>query len=168
MTAPSILRRHGQVVLLDFALLAGIFLLPSLSHLLALPIYLLEPMRVAVLIALLFTHRANAWLVAVMLPLASFWMSGHPEPVKAVLMGVEFSVLIAAYGALRHTVRLPAVFAMGAAIVIGKTVYYGSKALVLSVGWLSGTLVSTPWTLQLATAAGTAVVFGLVDAARRK
>ena len=167
MTAQSILRRHGRTVLLDFALLAGIYLLPSLSHLLALPIYRLEPMRIAVLLALLFSHRANAWLVAITLPLASFWMSGHPEPVKAVLMGIEFSVLIATYAALRHTLRLPAIASIGAAIVVGKLVYYGSKAAVLSLGWLSGALVSTPWTLQLATAAGTAVVFGLVERLRR-
>lgn len=167
MTAQSILHRHGRTVLLDFALLAGIYLLPSLSHLLALPIYLLEPMRLAVLIALLFSHRANAWLVAMTLPLASFWMSGHPEPIKAVLMGLEFSVLIAAYAALRHSVRLPTMFAMGAAIVTGKIVYYGCKALLLSVGWLGGALISTPWTLQLATAAGTAVAFGLIERLRR-
>ncbi len=168
MTAQSILHRHGRIVLLDFGLLAGIYLLPSLSHLFALPIYLLEPMRLAVLIALLFSHRANAWLVAVTLPLASFWMSGHPEPVKAVLMGIEFSVLIAAYGALRRAGHLPSALAMGAAIILGKTVYYGSKALVLSIGWLGGTLVSTPLTLQLATAAGTAMAFALVETARRK
>lgn len=168
MTAQTILRKHGRTVLLDFALLAGIFLMPSLSHLLAMPIYLLEPMRIAVLIALLFSHRANAWLVAITLPLASFWISGHPEPVKAVLMGIEFSVLIGAYLALRHTFRLPAIVSIGAAILLGKTVYYSSKALVLSVGWLGGALTSTPWTLQLATAAGTAIAFGLIENARRK
>ena len=168
MTAQSILGRHGRTELLDFSHMAGIYLIPSLSHLLALPIYLLEPMRIAVLIALLFSHRANAWLVAITLPLASFWMSGHPEPVKAVLMGIEFSVLIAAYFALRRAVRLPAVVSIAAAIVVGKFVYYGSKAMVLSIGWLSGSLVSTPWTLQLTTAAGTAVVFGLIEAARKK
>jgi hypothetical protein len=167
MTAQSILQRHGRTVLLDFALLAGIFLMPSLSHLLAMPIYLLEPMRIAVLIALLFSHRANAWLVAITLPLASFLISGHPEPVKAVLMGIEFSVLIATYAALRHTLRLPTIAAIGAAIVAGKLVYYGSKAAVLSVGWLGGALMSTPWTLQLATAAGTAIAFGLIENARR-
>jgi hypothetical protein len=60
MTAAlAALQKHRHVLLIDVVLLVALYLVPSLSHLTALPLYMLEPMRVALLVALLFTNRAN-------------------------------------------------------------------------------------------------------------
>jgi len=162
------LRKHGNVLLLDFTLLAAIYLLPSLSHLLAFPLYKLEPMRLALIIALLFTNRLNTYLIAFTLPLASAWITGHPEPLKAILMGAEFTVLVATYGYLARWERMPAVAALAAGILLGKAVYYPLKLLALNAGWLGGSLVSTPWQTQLLVAAATAVGFGVYQSRPRK
>jgi hypothetical protein len=167
-TALATLRKHGNVLLLDFLLLAAIYLLPSISHLLALPLYKLEPMRLALLVALLFSSRFNAFAVAVTLPLASAWISGHPEPLKAVLMGIELALLVGAYGHFAARWRMPAVAALAAAILLGKSVYYALKFLALEAGWLDGRLVSTPWQSQLALAIGTVLVFGAFISWREK
>ena len=167
-TALASLRKHGNVLLLDFLLLAAIYLLPSISHLLALPLYQLEPMRLALLVALLFSSRLNAYVIAFTLPLASAWISGHPEPLKAVLMGIELSVLVATYGWFARRLSLPAFAALAAAIVAGKGVYYALKSLALQAGWLEGSLVSTPWQSQLVLAIGTALVFGAIISWREK
>ena len=164
MTAAlATLHRHRKVLQIDVVLLVALYLVPAFSHLTAWPLYMFEPMRVALIVALLFTNRANTYLIAVTIPLASVLITGHPEPLKAVLMCVEFSVLIAAYAYLANRMRIPAFAALTAAILLGKVVYYSMKSLALGAGWLTGSLISTPLKTQLVLAIGTAAVFGLVE-----
>jgi hypothetical protein len=165
--ALAIINRHRNVLMIDVALLAALYLLPSFSHLTALPLYKLEPMRIALIVALLFTHRANAYLIAFTIPLASAWITGHPPPLKAVLMGIEFSILVATYAHLVRKDRIPTFVALAAGILLGKAVYYSMKFMALSAGWLSGNLVSTPVQTQLVLAVGTAAIFAFVVHYRR-
>ena len=162
------LQKHGNVVLIDILLLTSLYLLPSFSHVTALPLYMLEPMRVALIIALLFTNRANTYLLAFTIPLASSMITGHPILFKAVLMGIELTILVASYGYLVRFDRIPAFLALTAGIVIGKLVYYSMKFTALGAGLLTGSLVSTPWQNQLVLAVGTAGVFGVVEHFRAK
>jgi len=165
--ALAIINRHRNVLLIDLVLLTALYLLPSFSHLTALPLYKLEPMRVALIIALLFTNRANAYLIAFTIPLASAWITGHPPPLKAVLMGIEFSILVATYLHLVRKDHIPTFVALAAGILLGKAVYYSMKFMALSAGWLGGSLVSTPVQTQLVLAAGTAAIFAFVVHYRR-
>jgi len=167
-TALAVLNRHGRTILIDIALLAALYLVPTFSHVTALPLYLFEPMRVALIIAMLFTTRANAFLLALTLPLASFVLSGHPAPLKALLMGIELTILVACYGYLAQRLRIPAFAALAAAIVAGKLVYYVMKFAALNAGLLGGSLVSTPLHIQLLLGVGTAAIFGLVETYRSK
>ncbi|MCP4045030.1 MAG: hypothetical protein GY732_03465, partial [Gammaproteobacteria bacterium] len=96
------------------------------------------------------------------IPLASAWITGHPPPLKAVLMGIEFSILVASYTHLVSRDRIPAFVALAAGILLGKAVYYSMKFMVLSAGLLGGSLVSTPVQTQLVLGLGTAAVFALV------
>lgn len=162
-TALAALNKYRRIILIDAALLAGLYLVPSLSHLAALPLYKLEPMRIALLVALLFTNRANTFLLALTVPLASSWITGHPEPVKAMLIGIELCLLAASYLYLTGTRRVPVVLAMLIAILFGKIIYYALKSAALGAGWLDGRLVSTPVVTQLVLVVGTALVFGLVE-----
>jgi hypothetical protein len=165
--ALAIINKHRNVLLIDVALLAALYLLPSFSHLTALPLYKLEPMRIALIVALLFTHRANAYLIAFTIPLASAWITGHPPPLKAVLMGIEFSILVATYLHLVRKDHIPTFVALAAGILLGKTVYYSMKFMALSAGWLGGNLVSTPVQTQFLLALGTAAIFALAVHYRR-
>ncbi len=162
-TAPAILRKYSNVILIDVVLLAALYLLPSFSHLTALPLYRFEPMRVALIVALLFTNRANTYFIAFTIPLASAMIAGHPVPLKAVLMGLEFSILVATYGFLARLDRIPAFAALMTGILLGKLAYYVLKFGALTAGLLTGSLVSTPLPTQLVLAVGTAAVFGLVE-----
>ena len=155
--------KHKNTFMIDVALLAALYFLPSLSHVTALPLYMLEPMRVALIIALLFTNRTNAYFIAFTIPLASAMITGHPTPFKALLMGIEFSVLVACYGYLVQMVRIPAFAALTVAILTGKLVYYTMKYAALGAGLLGGSLITTPLQTQVILAIGTAAVFGLVE-----
>lgn len=161
-TALAIINKHRNVLLIDVVLLTALYLLPSFSHLTALPLYKLEPMRIALIVALLFTNRANTYLIAFTIPLASAWITGHPPPLKAVLMGIEFSILVATYIHLVRIDRMPAFVALAVGILLGKVVYYSMKFMALSAGWLDGSLVTTPVQTQLLLGLGTAAVFALV------
>jgi len=162
------LQKHGNVVLIDILLLTALYVLPSFSHVTALPLYMLEPMRVALIIALLFTNRANTYLLAFTIPLASSMITGHPVFFKAVLMGIELTILVAGYSYLVRFDRIPAFVALTAGIIIGKLVYYSMKFAALGTGLLTGSLVSTPWQNQLILAVGTAGVFGMVKYTRER
>ena len=159
--------KHRNTFLIDVALIAALYFLPSLSHVTALPLYMLEPMRVALIIALLFTNRANAYFIAFTIPLASAMITGHPTPLKALLMGIEFSILVACYSYLVQVARIPAFAALTAAILVGKVVYYTMKSAALGAGLLTGSLISTPLQIQLMLAVGTAAIFGLVEYSRK-
>lgn len=157
------IQKYKNTFLIDLALLAGLYLLPGFSHVTALPLYMFEPMRVALLIALLFTNRSNAYFIAFTIPLASAMVTGHPVPFKALLMGIELSILVAAYSYLVQLARVPAFAALTAAIVLSKVIYYTMKFAALNAGLLAGGLISTPPQTQLILAIATAAVFGLVE-----
>ncbi len=75
MTAAlATLQRHRNVLLIDVVLLVALYLVPSFLTCTALPLYMLEPMRVALIVALLFTNRANTYFIAVTIPLVSSWL----------------------------------------------------------------------------------------------
>lgn len=162
-TALATLQKHRNVLLIDVILLAALYLVPSFSHLTAVPLYKFEPMRIALIVALLFTNRANSYIIAFTIPLASAMITGHPEPFKALLMGIEFSILVASYHYLSQLVRIPAFAALTAAILVGKLAYYAMKYAALSAGLLAGSLVSTPPQTQLILAVATAAVFGIIE-----
>jgi len=162
-TALLSIQKYKNILLIDVVLLAVLYLLPSLSHLTALPLYRYEPMRIAILVALLFTNRANAYFIAFTIPLASAMITGHPVPFKALLMGIELAMLVAAYGYFVRLERIPALAALITAMLFSKVVYYAMKYVALSAGWLTGNFVSTPVQTQLVLALGTAVVFALIE-----
>ena len=166
-TALATLQRHRKVILIDAFLLAALYLLPSFSHLTALPLYRFEPMRIALLVALLFTNRTNTYLIAFTIPLASAMITGHPVPFKAVLMGIELSILVATYSYLVQMERIPAFAALTAGILFSKVIYYTIKFAALSAGLLAGGLVSTPLQTQLVLALGTVAIFALIESRGR-
>jgi hypothetical protein len=76
-------------LIFDSAALTFIGLAPAFAHFASLPIYMIEPMRLMLILALVHTNRMNAWLIAAILPLFSFLVSGHPEPLKMLVITAE-------------------------------------------------------------------------------
>lgn len=80
-----------KTILIDVAIFLVIYLLPSISHLFPFPMYLIEPMRIAVLATYLLTRsKVNTSIIAVSIPLFSFLVTGHPVFFKSFLISVEF------------------------------------------------------------------------------
>ena len=58
MTAAlATISKHRNTFLIDVSLLAALYLLPSFSHVTALPLYMFEPMRVALIPGTQFERR---------------------------------------------------------------------------------------------------------------
>ena len=133
----------GKVVA-DVALVGAACMVPAVSHALALPLYMMNPM-LALLLAGMLVRRdwRNGLLLAVLMPLVSCLAVGMPAADKMVCMMAELATVAAVFGWLqRRWSALPAVLV---AVLAAKGVYYGLKALIVA----PAVLVGTDWMVQL-------------------
>jgi hypothetical protein len=80
---------HKAKIILDLIALLFIAFLPAISHILPIPFYLMEPMRLFVLVALLLTNSTNAYFLALTLPILAFISTSHPVFAKSLLISME-------------------------------------------------------------------------------
>lgn len=170
MEKAAVLKRD---LLADAVALAFVLVVPALSHLTAVPFYLIDPMRIAALGVLLVTRDwKNSLALALLLPVFSMLVSGHPVFPKCLLISVElganvlllewFSRMLGRIWASRS--GLATGVAAFASILISKGLYYLLKLAVISFGWLQMDLVSTALWIQLVVAVAISLIFALVAA----
>ncbi len=137
-----------RVFLVDFIILAGIYGMVSFAHLIPFPLYKLEPMKLFLLVAILYSSRGNALFMALTIPLVSTATSGHPVFPKNLIISLELMVFagILTATSLQHQ-KIPQRFL--AALLASKIVYYLVKGLVIYAGWMSMSLFSTSLQVQL-------------------
>ncbi|MBR4822323.1 MAG: hypothetical protein IKZ71_04160 [Bacteroidales bacterium] len=144
----------------DAAAMLLVFLVPALSHLTSVPFYLLDPMRMAVLGALLCTRNwKNSLALALALPIVSFALSGHPVFPKFLLISAELSVNVLVFAWLSR--KMNAGVSAFVSILLSKLFYYGLKAVVLSAGLLQMSLVSTTIWWQFGVAVALSAAFAI-------
>jgi len=135
-------------VLIDIAALGFIYMVPSISHLLSLPVYLIEPMRIMLVIALVHTSKKNAYLLALTLPIFSFLVSAHPALPKMILISFELALNVFLF--FGFSKRLKRIFpSILLSIIISKLVYYLIKFGMIELAILNTGLISTSILIQL-------------------
>lgn len=166
-------KRAIGIGLTDAVALLFVLVVPALSHMTAVPFYLLDPMRLAVLGALLASRsRVNGLVLAVALPLLSFGISGHPVFPKCLVIAAELSVNVLLFWWLASVVKPTSCAGKEASsvriglatflsILLSKAFYYGLKALVLGAGLMQMELVSTALWVQLVVAVMISAGFAL-------
>ncbi len=133
-----------KTILIDVAIFLVIYLLPTISHLFPFPLYLIEPMRIAVLASYLLTRSTvNTSIIAVSIPLFSFLVTGHPVFFKSLLISVEFLTNILLFIYFMEKLGIKTLGAMILSIIGSKIFYYGLKFIFIEVGLIEGSLVST-------------------------
>ncbi len=136
-------------VLFDVLAIAFIYFMPAISHMLSIKLYMAEPMRILVILAMLHTRRQNAYILALTLPVVSFFISAHPVFVKSLLIAIELSVMVFLFYFLVQRIhRFAAIFA---SIWLSKLMYYGLKYLAIMTVMPSEPIVGIPLLLQLLT-----------------
>jgi len=137
-----------KTYLIDFSLLLLIYFLPAISHLLAFPVYYLDPMRIALVVALIHTSKKNAYIIAITLPLFSFLISSHPQILKSFLLSAELIINLGLFFFLKD--KLKNVFtSLFISIIISKVIYYLLKFVLIYFALLNDKLFSTPFYFQL-------------------
>lgn len=137
--------------LLDISALALVYFVPALTHLLALPVYLIEPMRLMLILALAHTSRTNSYLLALTMPAFSFLISAHPVLPKMMLITLEllFNVLLF-HLLVKRTGKI--FLATFLSIFISKSAYYLVKFFLVQAAIIGSGVVDTPLAMQLVTA----------------
>lgn len=137
-------------VIINSAALVLIYFTPALSHILNFPLYLIEPMRLMLVLAMVHSDRRNAFLLAATLPLFSFAISAHPVFYKMMLITAELTLNVWIFYMLNS--RLKNSFAaMLGSILLSKGVYYLLKAVFISTAFIGPGLFSTPIWIQVVT-----------------
>jgi len=135
-------------LLIDLSALTVIYLVPTFSHLIGFPLYLIEPMRIMLILAMVHTNKTNAVIIALTLPVFSFLISGHPVLPKMMLIAAELLVNVVMFYFL--TKKLNKVFpAILLSILLSKLMYYGLKFSLIQLAFLDSGLVSTPIYIQV-------------------
>jgi hypothetical protein len=111
--------------LIDIFALVFIFMIPTIAHVVPFPLYFIEPMRIMVILAMAHTHRNNAYILALALPVFSFFLSGHPILIKALIISAELMVMVGVFYLLRRYIH--AFAAIFSAIIISKLFYFAVK-----------------------------------------
>lgn len=159
MTETLNIKKSVALILTDLMAIFLILVVPAASHLLPFPVYYLDPMRL-VLFAAYFVNRNewNAYVLAISLPIFSMLYSGHPIPVKAVLISFELllnMILLTTLVKKGSNIFL-AVFA---SILFSKVAYYIVKFVLIKSSILPGNLFSTNLLTQLIIALGLSGLF---------
>jgi len=144
------IKSNSKTYLIDFTLLLFIYLTPAISHLFSFPIYYLDPMRIALVVALIYTSKKNTILIAITLPLFSYIISSHPQIIKAFLLSFELLINLSLFFVFQEKIKNVFIsFLLGA--LISKVIYYLIKFAVINFGLLDDKLFATPFYFQIIT-----------------
>ncbi len=146
----SLILKLSASMVLDILAVLTIIFLGDIYRLIGYPVYILDPMRMMVILAIAFTPRWNAWVLALLLPFISFYLGGHPHLLKACLMATELLLNVWLFWFLFSKIRMSLISIL-LSIIISKAVYYLLKYICIQQGWISGELVSTPLDIQVIT-----------------
>ncbi|NLJ06275.1 MAG: hypothetical protein GX437_01260 [Sphingobacteriales bacterium] len=148
--AISFKKQYLPSVVFDvFALLFAYFI-PALSHLSGIPLYFAEPMRLVIILSIIFTRPANAYLLAISLPLFSYSVAAHPVFLKSLIMSVE--LLLNVFLLYLFSKYIKSLFSAALlSILMSKLFYYLLKYSLITFALLEGNLFSTPVGFQLVT-----------------
>lgn len=146
----------------DILLLGVIYMLPAISHMLAFPLYLLDPMRIVIFASILLScNKYNSYLLAATIPMFSYFVGGHPIFLKSVIIAAELLVNVMLFWFLLKKWRNMFLITFSS-IILAKVVYYALKSSFIQIGWLQMDLVDTSLTLQLMVAVAISIVMILV------
>jgi len=127
--------RSMVTLILDTGALLFIYFIPALVHYLSVPVYMIEPMRLMLILAIAHTHRYNALVLALTLPAFSFLVSGHPAFLKMLIITGELALNVAIFYLLVNRIRN--FFAtMFLSILLSKMACYAAYALVFSMAFV--------------------------------
>lgn len=129
-SAVALIKENKKTVIWDVLILTAIYFVPSFSHMLSWPLYLLEPIRIALILAVAHTRKENAYFMALTIPVFSYLVSGHPYAEKMLIISLELAANVWLFFFLNKRIRLPFI-SMALAVVLSKALYYACQYVLL-------------------------------------
>lgn len=143
--------------------IAFVVFVPVMAHATGIPLYMIEPMRLVIIISLANGKIKNSYLLSAVLPVVSFSITGHPELVKMLIITAELLINVFIFNLLWERFR-KGFAAMFAAIVLSKILCYAAYAIVFSKAFMAGETTGVFLTVQ----AITSIVFSIYTGYQRK
>jgi len=128
--------------------LLAVYLTPVFSHLLSLPIYYIEPMRLMLILAIVHTSYKNAYLIALTLPFFLFLISGHPSLLKTSLITGELVLNVFLFYQLQKLLSTGFIASI-LSIILSKIIYYTLKFALIQFSLMNTEVFSTPIYIQI-------------------
>jgi hypothetical protein len=145
------LSKSGQTIksiFIDLLALLVIYFTPALIHLLSIPVYFIEPVRLMLILSIAHSSKINTFFLALSLPFFSHLVSMHPVLLKTIL--ISFELLLFTFLFYELSKKFKSIFfVMLVSIVTGKLFYYVFKYLFISNGLIQSELISTPVYMQI-------------------
>ena len=139
--------KNTNSIIFDLFALIVITLLPPLSHMFSIRFYMLEPMRVMLVLSFVHTTKRNAFILSVLLPLFSFLISSNTLLLKMILIGSELTLNVWLFYLIQKKLNND-FMSMLLSILLSKIYYYLMKMGLIATGLLSGNIFDTPFYLQ--------------------
>lgn len=153
----------------DISVFLCIYWIPALSHIMPFPLYMLEPMRLFMLIGYsLSRNNVNGYFLALSIPIFSALVSGHPAFFKAVLISFELFFNLLVFIQLLKATKLNIAVLMIISILISKVFYYILKHVFLLSGLIDGGLFGISIWIQISSATYITLVFYALSYKLRK
>jgi len=130
-------------IILDIFALTAIYFMPTIAHMFSLPVYLIEPLRIILVLSIVHTNKANAYILALSMPLFSFLVSGHPVFFKMLMISGELALNVWLFFFISKRVSNKFVSMFGS-IVISKLFYYVVQFIFISAALLTAEEVEHP------------------------
>lgn len=125
-----------KIFILNILAITFIYFVPAISHLLSFPIYLIEPLRVMLILSVAHTKKENAYFLALTLPIFSFLVSGHPLFPKMIIIITELVLNVWLFHYFNKKAGNP-FFSMLISIVASKIYYYILQYIFIRTALLS-------------------------------
>jgi len=119
-------------LLWDAGFITSFVLITVYSHLLPIPLYAIEPMRIILILSLIYTKKANQYFLASILPVISFAISGHPPIEKSLIIVCELNINVLLFYLFEKKYKNVFVNAV-LSIFLSKVIYYFIKFAVFSL-----------------------------------
>lgn len=166
-TAQIASKRTIGFILFDIVALAFIYFIPTISHMLSFPLYLIEPMRIALVLALVHTSKRNAYIIALTLPIFSFLVSAHPVLYKMLIITGELVINVWLFYFLLNKTK-NAFASILSSIILSKAIYYLAKFIAIAVILKSSeSIIATSLYIQVATTLLFSAYIGLMLSERK-
>jgi hypothetical protein len=123
---------------------------PVVVHKIGIPIYLLNPMHLAIYLIVIFQKRTNKIIIfsSVMFPLMSTFISGHPNLLKALIIIPELILYGATFQYFFYAKNFPIFLGYLLSQILGRSLYYGLKYLLILTGLINGKILGIQFEKQ--------------------